>query len=176
MDAKHILDLCGGSGAWSKPYVDAGYKVHLVDIEEGLDVRLITVPKFEVYGILAAPPCTIFSNAGNRWKRSRKDYLEAISVVDACLRLVVVTKPKFWALENPIGTITNFLGLPRYRFHPCYFGHPYTKYTQLWGEFNIPKEKRVQPVASYAHTEVRDPKKRAQTFAGFARAFFKANP
>lgn len=30
---KIILDLCGGTGSWSKPYRDAGY-----------DVRLITLP------------------------------------------------------------------------------------------------------------------------------------
>lgn len=32
-----ILDLCGGSGSWSKPYVEAGY-----------DVRLITLPDYDV--------------------------------------------------------------------------------------------------------------------------------
>jgi hypothetical protein len=32
---KIILDLCGGTGAWSKPYRDAGY-----------DVRAITPPGF----------------------------------------------------------------------------------------------------------------------------------
>lgn len=173
---KHILDLCAGSGAWSKPYSDvSGYTVHRIDIEKGLDVRLILAPKFPVYGILAAPPCTMFSNAGNRWKRSEANYLEAISVVDACLRLIVITKPRFWALENPIGKLTYFLGQPRYRFHPCYFGHPYTKQTLLWGEFNIPKEQRVNSIASYAHTEVRNPKKRAETFSGFAKAFFEVN-
>lgn len=30
---KIILDLCGGTGSWSKPYKDAGY-----------DVRVITLP------------------------------------------------------------------------------------------------------------------------------------
>ena len=59
--AKTILDLCGGTGAWSKPYADAGY-----------DVRVITLPKQDVidyippenvYGILAAPPCVEFSIA-----------------------------------------------------------------------------------------------------------------
>lgn len=34
---KIILDLCGGSGSWSKPYKDAGY-----------DVRLITLPEIDV--------------------------------------------------------------------------------------------------------------------------------
>jgi ubiquinone/menaquinone biosynthesis C-methylase UbiE len=28
---KVILDLCGGSGAWSKPYKDAGYDVRVLE-------------------------------------------------------------------------------------------------------------------------------------------------
>jgi len=35
---KRILDLCGGSGSWSKPYKDAGYNVINVTIPE-YDVR-----------------------------------------------------------------------------------------------------------------------------------------
>ncbi len=34
---KIILDLCGGTGAWSKPYADAGY-----------DVRVITLPDYDI--------------------------------------------------------------------------------------------------------------------------------
>ena len=30
--SKIILDLCGGSGAWSKPYKDAGYDVRIIDL------------------------------------------------------------------------------------------------------------------------------------------------
>ena len=35
---KIILDLCGGTGSWSKPYRDAGY-----------DVRVITLPEYDVF-------------------------------------------------------------------------------------------------------------------------------
>ncbi len=66
MPGKIILDLCGGTGAWSKPYKEA------VDThgENIYDVRLVTLPEHDVrtyippdnvYGILAAPPCTMFS-------------------------------------------------------------------------------------------------------------------
>lgn len=34
---KIILDLCGGTGSWSKPYKEAGY-----------DVKLITLPEHDV--------------------------------------------------------------------------------------------------------------------------------
>ncbi len=31
---KIILDLCGGTGSWAKPYKDAGYKVIRISIPE----------------------------------------------------------------------------------------------------------------------------------------------
>lgn len=61
-----ILDLCGGTGAWSEPYRLAGYQVRLIDPAAGTgDVRLYTLPRERVYGILAAPPCTVFSTWEN---------------------------------------------------------------------------------------------------------------
>ena len=36
--SKIILDLCGGTGSWSKPYRDAGY-----------DVRVITLPCYDLF-------------------------------------------------------------------------------------------------------------------------------
>ena len=59
---KIILDLCGGTGAWSKPYQDAGYDVRIITLPD-YDVRLYIPPIDDVYGILAAPPCTEFSFA-----------------------------------------------------------------------------------------------------------------
>jgi len=52
---KIILDLCGGTGAWSKPYKDNGYNVRNITLPE-YDVRTFKSPN-NVYGILAAPPC-----------------------------------------------------------------------------------------------------------------------
>ena len=51
---KVILDLCGGTGSWSKPYREAGYDVRLITLPE-TDVRMFTPPE-QVYGVLAAPP------------------------------------------------------------------------------------------------------------------------
>jgi len=36
---KTILDLCGGTGSWSKPFKDNGFKVINIDLKEGWDVR-----------------------------------------------------------------------------------------------------------------------------------------
>lgn len=51
---KIILDLCGGTGSWSKPYKDAGYDVRVITLPDN-DVLAYRPPK-DVYGILAAPP------------------------------------------------------------------------------------------------------------------------
>ena len=58
MNNKVILDLCGGTGSWSKPYKDNGYDVRVITLPD-YDVTTFEPPK-DVYGILAAPPCTMF--------------------------------------------------------------------------------------------------------------------
>ncbi|MDX2240242.1 MAG: hypothetical protein NW224_06125 [Leptolyngbyaceae cyanobacterium bins.302] len=173
-DERVILSLCDYSGVWSRPYQDAGYKVAQVDIKLGQDLRLLRHPG-RVWGILAAPPCTVFSLAGNRTKRTDQEWLEALSVVDACLRLVWVASPRWWVLENPRGKLVHYLGSPRFEFEPFLYGDPWTKRTCLWGNFVIPEFKPVEPEFSL-HQSVRDPQLRAQTPSGFATAFFKANP
>ena len=63
---KIILSLCSGTGAWEKPYIENGYHVISITLPEQ-DVRNYIPPK-NVYGILAAPPCTMFSLARTRAK------------------------------------------------------------------------------------------------------------
>ena len=64
--------------------------------------------------------------------------LDGLAVVDACLRAVAVYRPTWWALENPIGRLKDYLGDPAFRFDPCDFGDPWTKRTWLWGHFTPP--------------------------------------
>ena len=181
---KIILDLCGGSGAWSKPYLDAGYEVYNLTLPLW-DIRLMKAYSFtgntekKVYGILAAPPCTYFASSGARWKRTKEQMLDALSIVDACLRAVIIYKPKFWALENPIGKLTSYLGKPEMYFNPCDYGDPYTKRTALWGNFNIPIKQYVEPTEGSKLHRLPPSIKRAElrsiTPSGFAKAFFESN-
>ncbi|MDR1702343.1 MAG: hypothetical protein LBR56_06165 [Sporomusaceae bacterium] len=80
-----ILDLCGGTGSWSKPYQAAGYDVRLITLPDN-DVRLYTPPD-GVYGILAAPPCTEFSRAKHFHGKGKyhHDFLKGLEVVAACM-------------------------------------------------------------------------------------------
>lgn len=205
MRDKIILDLCGGSGSWSRPYKAAGY-----------DVRLITLPRYDVttytpppnvYGILAAPPCTEFSVLNCIAEDRDRDFDEGLKVVNACLRIIEECHPVFWALENPVGHLRKFLGPSKMIFQPWQYGDPWTKRTEIWGNFNIPQPlykaweevpnklplytrkgrnkpnfaflhksaQSVIPQLSFAHPAT-DADFRAITPPGFATAFFKVNP
>jgi len=190
---KIILDLCGGTGAWSKPYKDAGYDVRLITLPDN-DVRDHKPPD-NVYGILAAPPCTMFSLARTRAKTPR-DFYEGMRAVRACLEIIWACRYpndsplSFWCLENPMGYLRQFLGKPVMTFDPYEFGDRYTKKTDLWGYFNIPTKNPVDlnqeeldlcavnnrclPSIS-DFTGSKQKARRAITPRGFATAFFKAN-
>lgn len=179
-----VLDLCAGSGAWSIPYEAAGYDVRPVTLPE--DVRTYRPPD-GVWGVLAAPPCDQFSIARNGHS-SPRDFVRGMETVNACLRIVQQTRPRWWALENPVGLLSRWLGTPRDVFDPCDFGDPWTKRTALWGDFATPaRGPYVEPLGGGPLCELCDPGRRrtswcssrahrAVTPAGFARAFFEANP
>lgn len=192
---KIILDLCGGTGSWSRPYKDAGYDVRVITLPE-YDVRTYVPPK-NVYGILAAPPCTEFSIAKGNLPR---DFSGAIDVVSACLQIIwkcrIDGNLKFWALENPVGFLRQFIGIPKFTFEQWEYDSTVKVYkrTDLWGYFKIPKPrfkerptfeykkghgvfwgKIFQCPEEYRHLNLDRAAIRAITPKGFAEAFFRAN-
>lgn len=207
---KIILDLCGGTGAWSKPYEDAGYIVINITLPfydilktefgkeiilfKGGDSKLLIINKSDVYGILAAPICTMFSKARTTAKTPR-DFREGMKLVIACLNIIWECrydhKLAFWCMENPRGFLNQFLGIPAFTFDPCEFGDPYTKRTYLWGYFNIPKKgNKVEPefihfksgkrMSKMMYEASLKSKRRSKiiksiTPKGFAKAFYEAN-
>ncbi len=179
-----ILSLCDHSGVWCEPYRQRGYDVVQVDIDHGQDVRLMRWEGVPVVGVLAAPPCTHLARSGARLWKAKGDaaLLEALAVVDACLRAVAIYRPRWWVLENPIGRLQDYLGPPVFKFDPCDFGDPWTKRTWLWGHFTppvgmfAPSAKRVEPVLGDVTTKGSNSKRRrSRTPAGFAEAFCEAN-
>ena len=134
------------------PYKDAGYNVVLVGEEE--DVRIF-IPPDNVYGIIANPPCTMFSFARTNAKKPR-DLRKGMELVEACLRIIWecqyrITKDtqkysplKFWVLENPDAMLRWFLGKPAMIYNPFEFGERYQKRTCLWGNFKEPKRNPIQ--------------------------------
>ncbi len=175
---KIILDLCGGTGAWSKPYKDAGYDVRNITLPE-YDVRLYEPPD-NVYGILAAPPCTEFAGSGARWWKDKPIELlfAALELTDSCMQIIEKCNPVFWCLKNPVGRLIRWMGKPQIYFNPCDYGDPYTKKTCLWGNFKKPKKNFVKPQGSKMHLLAPSAdrvKLRSITPPGFTKAFFKAN-
>lgn len=186
MDNKNkvILDLCGGTGAWSRPYKEAGYDVRLVTLPDS-DVRTYEPPD-NVYGILAAPPCTEFSVA--KYNKPR-DFESGMETVFACLSIIwkcrKKMKLKFWALENPRGLLRQFIGKPSFTFQQWEFGDRGIKPTDIWGYFESPRKiKRKRPgglTKRFPNGRLNainwggSAEKRAITPAGFAKAFFEAN-
>lgn len=176
-----ILDLCAGSGAWSEPYKRAGYPVRRVTLPRH-DVRTY-VPPEGVWGVLAAPPCTEFSLAKNGRPR---DFAAGLELVSACLRIVMRAQPQWWALENPTGYLSRWLGPPADVFEPADFGDPWSKRTALWGSFRAPERGPFVtaidgggPLCAVCYPD--NPRccslagHRAITPPGFARAFFESN-
>lgn len=185
---KIILDLCAGSGAWSEPYVKAGYDVRRVTLPH-FDVRTYRPPS-SVHGVLAAPPCDHFSVSGAQyWKAKDADgrTAEAVTIAKACLDIIWLCHPVWWAVENPVGRFKRLLQMsePRLIFDPCDYGDPYTKKTLLWGNFTIPVKHRVEPqrvcsqgswVQKLGGKSDKTKYLRSITPPGFAQAFFEANP
>jgi hypothetical protein len=181
-----ILSLCDYSGNWSRPYAEAGYEVVTLDLQHGDDIRLARYQGMPVHGILAAPPCTEFARSGaQHWKaKGESKLIEGMATVDACLRAVAIYRPTWWVLENPVGRLKDYLGPPKFRFDPCDYGDPYTKRTWLWGNFTPPMPLYCPTAVAVAPTlgsaihrmSSRNKNGRSATPAGFAQAFFEANP
>ena len=191
-----VLFLCEQSGETLRPWAEAGYPTLSFDLaEDGQDVRLIRLDelvrllrdsKLRPFGLFAMPPCTHLAGSGARWWQSKGDaaLIEALSVVDACIRLADRLRGHglhWFALENPVGRLTGFIGPPIMTFQPCDYGDPYTKRTCLWGwgfSTDLPRSPVAPVEGSRMHRMPPSPERtrvRSQTPAGFARAFFLAN-
>lgn len=127
---KIILHLCADLGSDSLFYQQSD-EYEVIKIGEKIGVENYTPPK-NVYGIIANPPCTEFSTAGDF--RDVKDLEKGMFLVNHCLRIIKEANPVFWALENPFnGRLKEILGKPIFSYQPWEYGSPWTKKTALWG-------------------------------------------
>ena len=200
MGSKVILSLFDYSGNWPHKYKENGYIVVQVDIKHDIDILELTpedLPFDSIYGILAAPPCTDFAGSGAQyWKAKDLDGRTAhsLAMLDKVLELVDYFKPKFWALENPVGRLSTLrpeLGKPWY-FNPHEFAgycgteeqrehERYTKKTGIWGSFNKPEKKDLgnNPsnnwIMKLGGKSERTKELRSMTPIGFSTAFYEFN-
>jgi hypothetical protein len=191
--SRTILSLFDYTGEWSKPWFEAGYNVVQLDIQHGTDIFDLSVEWLndndigDVYGILAACPCTDFASSGARHfaGKDADGRTEASKeLVFQTLRSIEYLRPAFWVLENPVGRIESLTGLPKARaaFHPNHFGAPYTKKTMLWGKFNAEMPTAAVPATEgskmhrlFGGKSQATKNARSETPEGFAYAFFMAN-
>lgn len=196
MEKKIILHLCADIGSDTKPYRDdPDYEVICIGRDIGVENYH---PPQNVYGIIANPPCTMFSIARSNAKTPR-DFIEGMRLVKECLRIIwecqyptvghfSKSNLKFWVIENPAsGALKNFLVTPPFTYSPHEFGAEYSKQTALWGLFNFPKKKfpnAPKPKGKHVNNIIspmthRDPydrmNARSMCYQGFAEAFYKVN-
>lgn len=190
---KTIISLFDYSGTWVEPYRNHGYDIIQVDIKNGIDILTWNykwLKSWNVYGILSANPCTDYALSGARWF-SQKDITYSNCLVDKTREIIEYFNPHFWVVENPmsrIHKIHTWLGDIKFKFNPCDFagyGFPeerYNKQTWLWGKFNQPIKKRLEPLqkefpgyTNLGGKSERTKELRSITPKGFSYAFYLAN-
>jgi hypothetical protein len=131
-----LVSVFDHSYEWAIPYSKRGWYASCIDILNDPSVDLFDI-NYEwivenvlelfdgmVDGLVAAPPCTDFTNAGAQYFPSKdangRTYVSCL-LVSITLQMVDALKPNFWVLENPVGRLPKLfpqLGKPQY-FDPC---------------------------------------------------------
>lgn len=150
MTEYRVLDLFAGLGGFSQAFAASDrWAVTTVEMEARFDPdRQADVfelrpsdfdREFDV--VLASPPCTQFSTAGNHdaWDFETHEpqtdaARDAVALVFHTVGLIRGLSPDYWFLENPQGRLRWFLGRPTGEVTYCQYGRPYMKRTDLWGE------------------------------------------
>lgn len=141
-----VLAACEESQAVTKEFRKLGHEAYSCDIVEcsgghpewhlQQDVTALLRERWDM--IVAFPPCTYLTVAGNRWfnvsrygeaaMERQKNREEAVKFfmqfVNADCQLI--------AIENPIGVMSRIYKKPDQIIQPYEYGHPFTKNTCLW--------------------------------------------
>jgi ferredoxin len=149
MSEYHVLDLFCGLGGFSQAFAESNrWGVTTVDIEERFDPDMVADvfdlrpsdfdTDFDV--VLASPPCTTLSLAGNQTNHYvngepntdlAKDHVALSHHTVGVIRGLC---PNYWVLENPRGRMRRELGTPSATVTYCQYGFDWQKPTDLWGD------------------------------------------
>ena len=140
-----ILIACEFSGAIRNEFRKLGHDAYSCDIVPSednspyhyqCDVRNV-INAYEWDLMIAHPPCTYLTLAGNRWfKPEYKDRYptrqqDRADAVEFFLTLINSNIPHI-AVENPIGIMSSQYRKPDQIIQPWQFGDPFQKSTCLW--------------------------------------------
>jgi hypothetical protein len=121
--------------------------------------------------MIAHPPCTYLTRAGDRWYAESPQRKQA---TDFVLALAHQPVPRI-AIENPRGALSRLWRKADQTIQPWMFGHGETKTTQLWLKGLPPLMATVvstgrQPRVHYAAPGPERWKERSRTLVGIAEA------
>lgn len=199
-----LISLYDRTGNQSRPYKEAGWEVIKIDIQCGQDILqwpFRNNPALRGYDkiiVIAAQPCNDYAVSGAKHFAAKDEdgrTRTSQMLVEATRDIIEYTNPWVWQIENPktrIHKLNPWIGQrPKFVFNPCDFAgwHPedpeadrYNKETWLFGKFNDPVKKRMEPIykenpgwKNLGGKSIETKNARSVTPLGFAYAFFDAN-
>lgn len=151
----YVISLFDYTGTMVRPWVEAGYKAVIVDIQHpsgmteeegvikvGADIRAGWMPPREMLDdvrcVFAFPPCDHLAVSGARWFKGKGLRKLALSV-DLFATAAEVSEwiGAPYMIENPVSTISTYWRKPDHVFHPHHYTayspeDNYTKTTCIW--------------------------------------------
>lgn len=150
MKKLNVLIACEFSGAVRREFRKLGHNAWSCDIESAEDdspyhykgdvLEFLSAQPWDL--LIAHPPCTYLTLAGNRWfKPEYKDKYptrqkDRDDAVEFFMTLMNADIPHI-AVENPIGIMSSVFRKPNQIVQPWMFGDPFQKSTCLWTK-NLP--------------------------------------
>ena len=137
----NVLVLFEMSGRVREAFIKNGHYAISVDLQESLlpgnhlvsnvyDLDIEWIKTFDL--IIAFPPCTYFSLAGNRWYVNNPDRYNKLNESIDLINWVWNLPVKYICMENPsTGRMKNYLPISQ-DIQPFWFGENYAKQTGLW--------------------------------------------
>lgn len=193
-----VLVLCEESGRVTKAFRKRGFNAWSVDLlptsgdlpqyhVQADAISAIRQLKFRCRMpdlIIAFPPCTYLTVAGNRFAKDPERQKKREEAADFVFEIWEKSWPSPIAIENPVGWLNSHWRPPDQIINPFQFGDPFAKRTCLWLRDLpplVPTNVLERPPEGWANQcfdasgrnrgfRISNPKMRSKTFPGIAEA------